>query len=196
MFMTIGMALTTLSLLLTVLTLNIYHRCPDIPVPKLLRLLVLKGLGRLVCLPHSTKNKARHTSSNATPSKPDKRGQGAHTYFPSLSVGSTRRYRSCSGEDDVSVAGEECSSCQRQMPRNASFNVKVNAPQEDVFEGERARGDDVIELNEWHRLAAVLDRFFLVIYTSTVVAISVAMIVSICRNTTLPEALEVTASSS
>ena len=176
-YLTCTMAITTLSMVLTVMVLNL-HSVSERPVPRWVKILVLKHLARLFCLSPMTDEDIDGPKQERIPN---------HTH-QHLSVG--RKIRKT-----VSMGSALDDDTEEHLPIIA-INGSVNAGQETSFvhirtgtpyaprnnnaskgysEGENQEEDPPDYSKDWHKLAEVVDRLFFWTFLIAILAISILL---------------------
>lgn len=195
LYLTQGMTLTTLSLCMTVIILNIHHHSAEKPVPKIIRVLFFTCLGRLLCMPAVYGYKQNRNSA--------KGNKQAHFRFRLPKFPWTREQRKPSGTNANCSAYNTKSSIERNTLDDQDIqSVTGHVAFETTYRDNADLMKELAELglvlvskkelnnvltkqsradlqpinsdsnpwkSEWPLLASVLDRLFLLIYVAFVV---------------------------
>ena len=189
-YLTVSMSVTSFSVILTVIVLKLHHCGPhQVPVPALLRCLVLKWLARIVrcnC----------HTKPHTRPSPPKRWAHNSRVYDESSDV-SLRLVNDCNSRQHSPIA--EIRAVNRFRPAEPHMNNTSYS--RDYFREIKEQKDTVIMeeilrclrilvskrdeddneadvVNEWRQVALVLDRFlFCVFMISTLISTFIVMVV-------------------
>ena len=171
------MAITTLSMVLTVMVLNL-HSVSERPVPRWVKIIVLKHLARLFCL-------SPISQEDIDGRKTDRIKNHTHPYPSPLSVGRKMR-------KTVSMGSALDDDTEEHVPIIA-INGSVNAGQETSFvhirapyarnnnaskgytDGDKDEEDPPDYSKEWHKLAEVVDRLFFWTFLIAILAISILL---------------------
>ena len=197
------MAITTLSMVLTVFILNL-HGIADRPVPAFVRIVVLVHLAKLFCMSieKDRKNTDKVTSSSTTSNKQS--NYNRHQKRKKCATISNKYNRPLAMVDDdmdepiIALngsmssnhgTGQETSFMQELINKNHNY-----AKQPEVFECVHAGNNEDIRFlpspdieenaeedeepdfsKDWHRLAEVVDRLFFWTFLIAIIAISILL---------------------
>ena len=153
------LTLTSLSLITTVLVVNIHHRQPPVSMPRALRFLVFRIIARVVCL-----HKQVSTTMSQNEVKPS--DQPIANENSSISIDTTRSNK-----------------MNNVRMERASLEGKLEAFQEDMlcalkqlFDERARRETEDSGSDQWKLLAKILDRLFLILFLISVVVVNVVLI--------------------
>lgn len=184
--------MNTWSVMLTVLVLNLHHRNGHKPVPRWVRAFVFEGLARILCMYSRTHKRKRdyhkmmavtEMGNNAKKNKSQrlktdnvKDGYSVNFASPKYSSNSTRIISS-TGDVNTHVQSTPPSrnSSSNTYSTNDDFNNKVKDVTESLLEPTQYVN---YELQEWKRVARVVDRLFFWLTLLALISVSVGMI---CR---------------
>ena len=170
------MAITTLSMVLTVMVLNL-HSVSERPVPRWVKIVVLKHLARLFCLSPMTDEDIDGPRQDRIPN---------HTHHQHLNVGRKIRKTVSMGsaldddtEEHVPIiaingsvnGGQETSFVHIRTP----YSPRNNNASKGYSDGEKEDEDPPDYSKEWHKLAEAVDRLFFWTFLIAILAISILL---------------------
>ena len=157
------MGLTALSLIGTIIVLNVFHHCPEKPVPKWLKNLVLQRVAKCLCMT-------------------DRKDTGITLVQPinETTIDSKET-------NDVKIENlNGYSATKNGIPNNPPNTMYLPPEIRDYFRQvkEREAEGERLEKNseEWGRLSRVIDRVFFVLFAIILVVVGVLMVVMIRDN--------------
>ena len=169
------MAITTLSMVLTVMVLNL-HSVSERPVPRWVKIVILKHLARLFCLsPMSDEDidgrKAEHITNHAH-QYPSQLGRNMRK---TVSMGSaldddTEEHVPIIAINGSVSGGQETSFVHIRTPYARNNNASKN-----YSDGDKDEEDPPDYSKEWHKLAEVVDRLFFWTFLIAILAISILL---------------------
>ena len=150
------MGITALSLLFTLLVLNIHHHNPKKPVPKVIQLMVLNWLAKAVCMKRKENNNSEKPKS-----------LGANQLKP----------EHIDGENNIG-AKAAYPGVNESLPADVLMYIRKKI-QDDVEA-------DEIENNreDWHHAASIVDRFLLILFSLAIFIMSVTCLLLIIDGNT------------
>lgn len=161
------MAVTTLSMVLTVLVLNL-HAITDRPVPRCLNIIFLKILAKLfcVCSPLDFKQEKNNISHKR------------QLHRISSPIKALRDECDVTDEQVPIISLNGCASSSSANTEKETSFIYVRRPEA------KAEADTEEEdyTKEWHALAEVVDRLFFWTFLITIIAISVLLFHPLTRN--------------
>lgn len=173
-YLTCTMAITTLSMVLTVMVLNL-HSISERPVPRWVRLIVLRHLARLFCIGTEEVETLRK-DEKANHVKKKRKGVGrmaaalvedeGEEHMPIIAI---------NGTVNAGQGGQETSFVH--MRGSSYANIRMNNNTSAFGEGTSSKTQDEKPdySKEWHKLAEVVDRLFFWTFLLAIVAISILL---------------------
>lgn len=169
------MAITTLSMVLTVMVLNL-HSVSERPVPRWVKIVVLKHLARLFCLSpikdedidgpkHERISNHTHQFQNV-----------GRRMRKTVSMGSaldddTEEHVPIIAINGAVTSGQETSFVHIRTP----YSARNNNASKGFADGDKEEDDPPDYSKDWHKLAEVVDRLFFWTFLIAILAISILL---------------------